>query len=173
MRRLTLLSALIAPLFMIAACGGSDTPAETSAEAAYTPTPITHINEDFSPEDDPVADLAEAMELAQAEGKYILMDVGGEWCSWCHLIDAYIETNQPTHEAFACAFVVLKVNYSDENENEEFLSAYPERQGYPHFFVLDAQGELVASQGTGELEEGRGYNEEAMVSFANQYCESA
>lgn len=168
MRRISFFSALFAPIFLLVACNGTE-----SAETAATPTPITHINEMFDPEADPVADLAAAVELAQAEGKHILLDVGGEWCSWCHLIDAYIETNAPTHEAFACAFVVVKVNYSDENENEAFLSQYPDRQGYPHFFVLDDTGALVASQGTGELEEGRGYNEAAMVGFANQYCESA
>ena len=171
MRKFALLSALL-PLILLAACGGSETEV-ASAEAEVSDAHISQIHVDFEESADPYADLQTAIDMAQDEEKYILLDVGGEWCSWCHLIDAYIETNAPTREAFACAFVILKVNYSEDNPNEEFLSQYPERQGYPHFFVLDSEGEFVASQGTGDLEEGRGYNEAAMVGFAEPYCQDA
>ena len=59
----------------------------------------------------------------------------------------------------------MKVNYSDDNQNEDFLKAYPKIPAYPHLFVLDSDGRFLHSQGTGELEEGRGYNESVFLTF--------
>ena len=68
-------------------------------------------------------------------------------------------------EARDKAFVVVPVNFSPENKNEAFLSQYPKIDGYPHFFVLDAQGKLVRDQSTGALEEAHGYSEAKMSAF--------
>ncbi len=62
-------------------------------------------------------------------------------------------------------YLIMKVNYSDENRNEEFLKAYPKVPAYPHFFVLDSDGRFLHSQGTAELEEGRGYDENVFLAF--------
>lgn len=62
-------------------------------------------------------------------------------------------------------FLIMKVTYDEENRNEAFLKAYPNVPAYPHFFVLESDGALLHSQGTAELEEGRGYNEEVFLAF--------
>ncbi len=49
-------------------------------------------------------------------------------------------------------YVWLKVNWSAENHNDAFLRRYPAIKGYPHLFVLDANGRLLQSQDTEELE---------------------
>ena len=59
----------------------------------------------------------------------------------------------------------MKVNYSEENENKGFLSAYPEIKGYPHLFVLDASGVVVLSQDTELLEGGRTYDKRRFLDF--------
>ena len=41
---------------------------------------------------------------------------------------------------------------SEENENKEFLSKYPEIKAYPHLFILEKDGSLLHSQNTEELE---------------------
>lgn len=63
----------------------------------------------------------------------------------------------------------MKVNYSDENKNAELLSKYPEVPAYPHYFVLEPDGTFLHSQGTGELEEGKSYDEDVFVSFLNTW----
>ena len=63
----------------------------------------------------------------------------------------------------------MKVNYSDENANASFLTNYPEVPAYPHFFVLDSDGSFLHSQGTSELEEGRGYNEAVFLAFLEKW----
>lgn len=54
--------------------------------------------------------------------------------------------------------MTVKVNYSTENPNQEFLSHYPKIPDYPHFFVLDSKGTLLLSQPTHKFEHGRTYN---------------
>jgi thiol:disulfide interchange protein len=112
----------------------------------------------YDPKADPFRDLAAARQTAAREGKRILVDVGGEWCGWCHRMEAFILANPEVRSLLETNYVLLKVHFSDENKNEKFLSAYPKIPGYPHLFVLDAQGKLLHSQDTGELEEGKGYH---------------
>ena len=59
----------------------------------------------------------------------------------------------------------MKVNYSEENRNADFLAAYPDVPAYPHYFVLESDGTFLHSQGTAELEQGRGYNEKVFLEF--------
>lgn len=119
----------------------------------------------YDPNADPFADLASAVLEAQHTHKRILLEVGGEWCSWCHRLEEFIQSNEEIREALRRNFVVVKVNYSKENKNEAFLSQYPAIEGYPHIFVLDSDGTLLHSQDTGELEAGKGYDPEKLLQF--------
>ncbi len=125
--------------------------------------------EKFDPTRNPAEDLKIAIKQAKKENKRILLDVGGEWCKWCHILDKFIEENPDVRKAFSEAFIVLKVNYSKENKNEKFLEAYPKIKGYPHFFILDSNGKFLASQDTGELEEEDSYSKEKLLNFANKW----
>ncbi|MGH8851788.1 MAG: disulfide bond formation protein DsbD, partial [Casimicrobiaceae bacterium] len=62
-------------------------------------------------------------------------------------------------------YVWVKINYSEENRTRALLSRLPPVAGYPHLFVLDANGVLLHSQDTSELEEGRGYSRERFRAF--------
>jgi hypothetical protein len=114
---------------------------------------------------DAFADLQMAMKRAKADGRRILVDVGGTWCSWCHILDDYITEHPRVADALRRDYVTLKVNMSPRHENERFLSRYPRISGYPHLFVLDSDGKLVHSQDTSELEEGHSYNEARVLEF--------
>ncbi|MBY0502421.1 MAG: thioredoxin family protein [Bryobacteraceae bacterium] len=121
----------------------------------------------FDPARDAAQDLVAAREMATREGKHILLDVGGKWCVWCRYMDRFFEETPELKELRAKNFVVMKVNFSPDNENKEFLGQYPKIQGYPHLFVLDATGKLLVSQETGsmELEKARGYDMKKMRAF--------
>ncbi len=66
-------------------------------------------------------------------------------------------------------YVVLRVNFSKENENKEFLGAYPKAKGYPQWYVLGPDGALLKTEDTSELEAthklAQGYNRDALVKF--------
>ena len=103
-------------------------------------------------------DLRAAVAEARRTGKRVLIKVGGEWCIWCHIMDDFFEKHPDLLSLGEKNFVILKINYSEENPNTEVLSRYPAISGYPHIFVLDNDGKLLRSQDTGELEEGKSYN---------------
>ena len=144
------------------ASGNTPTAADIAAVAA--------LNASFDPKRDPASDLEMAQVEAQRGGKRVLLDVGGEWCSWCHILDKFVEGDAEIRSFRDANYVWMKVNYSEENENQAFLSKYPEIKGYPHLFVLDADGKLLHSQFTGELEKGKGYDREKFFAFLKAWA---
>ena len=81
----------------------------------------------------------------------------------------YIETNERVRENIRRNYLIMKVTYDGEQTNEAFLSRYPQIPGYPHLFVLNSEGKFLHSQGTAELEEGRGYNEQVYLEFLDKW----
>ncbi len=117
---------------------------------------------------DLAGDLTATTERATAENKRILLQVGGEWCGWCHRISDYMETNERVRQLVDEHFIVMKVTYPSEHA-ESFLSQYPDVPAYPHFFVLEPDGTFLHSQGTAELEHEKSYNEEVFCQFLNDW----
>jgi thioredoxin-related protein len=124
----------------------------------------------FDPSRDAAKDVADAAVLAKTQGKRVMVDVGGEWCSWCHLLDRFIARNADVNELVEKSYVWVKVNYSKENKNEAFLSRWPKIAGYPHLFVLDGDGKLVHSQDTSKLEQGKDYDKAKVVAFLKRWA---
>ena len=125
--------------------------------------------EKFDPSRDAAKDIENAIVHAEKENKRILLDVGGEWCIWCHRLNDFILADKEIDSTLHANFVVVKVNYSKENKNEQFLSNYPKVEGYPHFFVLGKDGKLLLSKNTGELEAEKSYSKEKLLSFLNEW----
>lgn len=144
--------------------------ASGNTPAAADIAAVAALNAQFDPARDPVADLETAKVEAQRGGKRIMLDVGGEWCSWCHLLDAFMEGDSEMRRFRDAHYVWMKVNYSEDNENAAFLSRFPAITGYPHLFVLDADGELLHSQFTGELEKGKGYDRAKFFAFLKEWA---
>jgi hypothetical protein len=84
-------------------------------------------------------------------------------------LDDFVSKNPEIADAIQQNYVVVKVNVSEENANDEFMAQYPLVLGYPHFFILDEQGELLHSQSTGVLEEGRSYNHDVFLAFLEEW----
>jgi thioredoxin-related protein len=124
----------------------------------------------FDPERETVKDISDAIKEAQQTNRRILLDIGGEWCIWCRILDNFIESNPEVEKFLHDNYVVVKVNYSKENKNENVLSEYPEIPGYPHFFILDKTGRFLHSQGTAELEENKSYSVEKMMTFLKKWA---
>ena len=124
----------------------------------------------FEPARDAAADVQQAVALAQAQRKMVLVDVGGEWCTWCHVFDRFVARSPEVRKAMQEGYILLKVNYSPQNSNQAVLSQWPRAQGYPHFYVLDAGGRVVASQASAELEAARDYDEAKVLAFLRRHA---
>jgi len=160
--RVSVVLALGAVVYLLAENASAD-PSNKLESSAYT---VDVYDPKRSPEDDLKATVAKA----KAQGKHVLIQVGGDWCGWCHLMSKYFRENEKVAESLTKNFLIVKVNYSEENKNEEFLAKYPRIKGCPHLFVIDSEGKLLHSQNTADLEEGRGYNEGAVLSFLAKWA---
>jgi thioredoxin-related protein len=126
----------------------------------------------YDPRRDAAADIQDAIKEAQRTKKRILLEVGGEWCSWCHTLDKFFDLNPDLLALREKNFVTVKINFSEENENQEILSRYDAIHGYPHIFVLDSDGAYLHSQETGSLESGKSYDLERLNAFLKKWATS-
>jgi thiol:disulfide interchange protein len=140
-----------------------------SAAVAQEGTPKAAAGK-YDPKANPEEDLRKAVRQATREGKSILVEVGGEWCSWCHRLEAFFEKNPAVKDLRDRNYVLLRVNFSEENENKAFLSKYPPIDGYPFLFVLDGTGRFIHAQSTAVFEEGKTYDAERFSEFLKQHA---
>ncbi|MCL5031493.1 MAG: thioredoxin family protein [Bacteroidetes bacterium] len=124
----------------------------------------------FDPARDASKDIKGAVAEAKRTNKKVYVDVGGEWCIWCHRLDDFYAANADLQNYLDKHYVFVKVNYSKENKNEDVLANYPKIEGYPHVFILDKKGKLIKSKNTGELEEGKGYNHDKVLEFLKEFA---
>lgn len=114
---------------------------------------------------DAAADVAAAVALAARQGKHVMVEVGGNWCAWCHVLDQFFKAHADVQRLRDEHYVWVKVNWSPQNRNEALLAQWPKIKGYPHLFVLDGTGQLIHSQVTSELEAGKDYDRDKMLAF--------
>lgn len=130
---------------------------------------IPEYSQHFDPERNPFKDGQEAIINAEATQRRILIELGGNWCAWCKKMERFISENKIVKKKLYENFVVLKVNVSDENDNHEFLSAFPQTLGYPHFFVSESDGSVLYSKDTAELLESGEYSEQRFLEFIQRW----
>lgn len=140
------------------------------AQTKKADSTVVVVKESFDPKSDPTADLDKAIGVASKTGRNILLDVGGEWCIWCRRLDKFFHDNPDVSGFLHENYVTIKVNYSKENENKEFLSKYPTIPGYPHIFILDGTGKLLHSQDTGKLETGDHHDHDKVLAFLKEWA---
>lgn len=118
---------------------------------------------------DPFKDAVAALALAKKTHRNVLIEVGGNWCSWCHKMDAFLEENPDVYQSLHSKYVLLKVSVSDSNENEAFMKSLPPVFGYPHMYVSTNAGKMVLSKDTGELQKNGRYNVNNWLTFLNEW----
>jgi thioredoxin-related protein len=143
----------------------------TLAQTKETVKDTSTVREKFDPARDAAKDIKDAIKIAKKENKRILLDIGGEWCSWCRKLDKVFLENKDISELLKTKYIKVKVNFSKENKNEKILSKYPKIEGYPHLFVLDKTGKLLHSQNTGDLESGDHHDPDKVIEFLKKWSE--
>lgn len=139
------------------------------SRTAVAQSTYTHVTT-YDPKRDAARDVDDAIAEAKRTNRRILLEVGGEWCSWCHILDEYFDKHPDLTALRDKNFITVKINFSDENPNKEVLARYGPINGYPHIFVLDSDGKFLHSQGTGVLESGNSYNLDKMTNFLTQWA---
>ena len=160
-----LILAIVAVLFALTAN------AQTALKKVY--------NEDINP----IEQIDQAVAKAKSEGKFVICQVGGNWCPWCLKFADFIEKDTTISKIIADNFEYIHVNYNPrKSQGEEKLAQgralmkrlnNAGRFGYPVFVVLDEEGRILHIQDSGLLEEGEGYNQKKVLSFFKNWTPKA
>ena len=136
-------------------------------------------NEDINP----LEQIDQAVAKAKSEGKFVICQVGGNWCPWCLKFADFIEKDTTISKIIADNFEYIHVNYNPrKSQGEEKLAQgralmkrlnNAGRFGYPVFVVLDEEGRILHIQDSGLLEEGEGYNQKKVLSFFKNWTPKA
>ena len=136
-------------------------------------------NEDINP----IEQIDQAVAKAKSEGIFVICQVGGNWCPWCLLFADFISNDTTISKMIDDNFVYIHVNYnprkSKDAEKAELAKKLmerlnrPARFGFPVFVVLDEEGKVIHIQDSGLLEEGKGYNQEKVLSFFKNWTPKA
>ena len=154
--------AVFAALFVMAA----NAQEQTALKKVY--------NEDINP----LEQIDQALEQARAEGKFVICQVGGNWCPWCLRFADFITNDSTINSVIEQNFVYIHVNYHPRKATEWSAVMMkrlnnPARFGFPVFVVLDEQGKVLHIQDSSFLEEGKGYNQEKVLRFFQNWAPKA
>lgn len=124
---------------------------------------------------DGMGQIRTAISQAQADNKYVLCQVGGNWCPWCLRFAEFATSDSVVAPIIKQHFVYLHINYSKENKNPEAMKflGNPARFGFPVFVILDENGKLLHIQNSAYLEEGKGYNRKLVSEFLLNWTKAA
>ena len=128
-------------------------------------------NEDINP----IEQIDQAIVKAKSEGKFVICQVGGNWCPWCLRFADFITKDATISKVIDENFVYIHVNYnprkSGSEEKKKQAAALMKRLnncgrfGFPVFVVLDEDGKVIHIQDSSFLEEGQSYNQEYVLRF--------
>ena len=131
----------------------------------------------------PMSQIDDALSRARAEGKFVVCQVGGNWCPWCLRFADFITNDSTISQLIAENFVYIHVNYnprkSASEEQQQLAAAMmkrlgsPARFGFPVFVVLDEEGRVVHIQDSSFLEEDKSYNREKVLRFFRNWTPAA
>ena len=126
----------------------------------------------------PLEQIDQAVAQAQAEDKFVICQVGGNWCPWCLRFADFITNDSTISSIIEQNFVYIHVNYHPRKATEWSAAMMkrlnnPARFNFPVFVVLDEQGNVLHIQDSSFLEEGTGYNKEKVLRFFQNWTPTA
>lgn len=135
----------------------------------------TTLKKVYDEQADPMEQIDRAIVRAEAEGKFVMCQVGGNWCPWCLKFADFVANDTAVAEVIDRSFVYIHVNYNPRRSAGEAQARQaaalmerlnnPARFGFPVFVVLDGEGRVLHIQDSSFLEEGQGYSRERVLRF--------
>ena len=114
------------------------------------PTPLPYPYDEKASAAEVNARLDAAFAQARRSGKRVIVDMGGNWCSWCRLLAAVMDLPQ-AKPFIAANFVVVTVpvtsaQASRDDENRQVLKRFKIKKidGYPYLVVAKPDGRVLA-----------------------------
>ena len=136
-------------------------------------------NEDINP----IEQIDQAVVRAKSAGKFVICQVGGNWCPWCLRFADFITNDTTISKVIDENFEYIHVNYNprksqgiEKLEQGKILMKRLNnagRFGFPVLVVIDEEGKVIHIQDSSLLEEGEGYNQKKVLGFFNGWTPKA
>ena len=150
---------------------------------ALTVNAQTALKKVYNEDINPMEQIDQALVKAKTEGKFVVCQVGGNWCPWCLRFADFITNDSTISKIIDENFEYIHVNYnprkSEGEANARQAAALMKRLdncgrfGFPVFVVLDEDGKVIHIQDSSFLEEGQGYNQEKVLRFFKNWTPEA
>ena len=123
----------------------------------------------------PTKQFEEALILAKSQNKHVILQIGGNWCSWCIRFHNFYKNDAELDSMVNADYVIINVNYNPKNDMTLFTKLkFPQRFGFPVLVVTDANGNLLHTQNSWYLEDGKdSYDKEKVKSFFRNWTVKA
>ena len=135
----------------------------------------TNLKKVYDESLNPLEQIDQAVKKARQEGKFVVCQVGGNWCPWCLRFADFVTSDADISRLIGDNFEYIHVNYNPrksagpeaERQAKQLMARLdqPARFGFPVFVVLNTDGAVVHIQDSSFLEEGQGYNKEKVMRF--------
>lgn len=121
----------------------------------------------YNEEIDPMAQIDDAIKTAKESERFVICQIGGNWCPWCLRFAKFITDDEEIRQFVEQNYVYIHVNYPRQGAAKPLLERLgnPGRFGYPVFVVLREDGSVLHIQDSSYLEEGQGYNKDKVMRF--------
>lgn len=124
---------------------------------------------------DPMAQIDNALKTAKSQDKFVVCQVGGNWCPWCLRFADFIKKDADISKVIDDNFVYIHVNYPRQGAAKNLMDRLNNagRFGYPVFVVMNTDGSVLHIQDSSFLEEGKGYDQKKVLRFFNGWTPKA
>ena len=149
------------------------------ALAAVTADAQSNLKKVYDETADPMKQISKAVQDAGKDGRFVICQVGGNWCRWCLMFAEFITTDEDIKALLDKNFEYIHVNYNPRKPKDETAIKMlerlgnPERFGFPVLVVLDSKGNVIHTQDSSFLEEGNGYNKDKVMRFFSNWTPEA
>lgn len=150
---------------------------------ATTMNAQTRLKEVYNESINPLEQIDQAVVKAKSEGKFVICQVGGNWCIWCLRFADFISNDTAISKVINENFEYIHVNYNPRKSGGEAQQQQAAalmkrlnncgRFGFPVFVVLDNDGKVLHIQDSSFLEEGQGYHQEKVLRFFKNWTPKA
>jgi len=150
---------------------------------ATTMNAQTALKKVYNEDINPLVQIDQALVKAKANGKFVVCQVGGNWCIWCLRFADFITNDTAISKVINENFEYIHVNYNPRKSGGEAQQQQAAalmkrlnncgRFGFPVFVVLDNDGKVLHIQDSSFLEEGQGYHQEKVLRFFKNWTPKA
>lgn len=124
---------------------------------------------DYEPYDenaDALENISMALKNAKLENKYVLLQMGGNWCPDCRTLGEYF-SRPDIKQWLDDRLILVSVDVGEWNRNIDIVEEYgnPISEGIPALVLLNSNDEVMLATLAGELASARSMSKDDLVEW--------